>query len=331
MVCWTAGRGVCYIHGRLDQPIMRIERTILLATSIFLRSIGWATAAETSPASIAAVVATPLPSTNLHNLFRATAHVLSGSSPASDAAFAELTRLGVKTIISVDGSKPDVEAARKHGLSYIHLPIGYDGIPTNRVVELIRAAQSANGPIYVHCHHGLHRGPAAVAVICEASAGWTTHQAMAWLKQAGTSADYAGLYRSAMEFRLPEASALAGIVELPAVARTSSLVETMVNIDAEFDRLKAAQKAGWSKIPHEPDIIPAHAATTLWEHLRELARIDDTAKRPEDYRAKLAASEKATGQLRTLLRDAKADRPARDTAFQAVAKSCAACHKQYRN
>ncbi|MBC8002558.1 MAG: energy transducer TonB [Opitutaceae bacterium] len=272
-----------------------------------------------SPESVVA----PLSSTNVHNLFRASTNVFSGNSPEGDAAFAEIAKLGVKTIImktiiSVDGGKPVVETARKFGLRYIHLPIGYDGVPTNRVAELVKAAQSSGGPFYVHCHHGLHRGPAAVAVMCEATAGWTTNQAVAWLKQAGTSADYAGLYRSAIEFHHPDPAVLARIVELPEVAKTSSLVDVMVAIDEEFDRLKAAQKAGWSKIPNQPDLTPAQTATMLWEHFREMARADETTKRPEDYRKKLSATEQSAEQFRAILRDDKSDAVARDTAMQAV-------------
>ena len=293
-------------------------------------------AAQQSPAGSKAIastraIGTPLPSINLHNLFRASPNVFSGNSPDSTAAFAEITKLGVKTLISVDGSKPDVETARKNGLRYIHLPFGYDGVPTNRVAELAKAVQTADGPVYVHCHHGVHRGPAAVAVMCEATAGWTTNQAVAWLKQAGTSADYGGLYRSAMEFRLPEAAEFARLGNLPEVAATSSRVETMVAIDKEFDRLKAAQKAGWSKTLNQPDRTPEHAATILWEHFRELARTEETLKRPGDYRAQLSAAEKAADQLRACLRVTQTDGAARDIAFQSVTKTCAACHKKYRN
>ena len=287
-------------------------------------------AAEPGPASTN-TVATRLPSTHVHNLFRATTNVFSGNSPDGDAAFAEIAKLGVKTIVSVDGSKPDAETARKHGLRYIHLPIGYDRVPTNRVAELVKAAQSAAGPIYVHCHHGRHRGPAAVAVICEATAGWTTNQAVTWLHEAGTAADYVGLYRSAMEFRLPEAAALARIVELPEVAKTSSLVEAMVAIDEEMERLKAAQKAHWKSIPSQPDLTAARTATILWEHFRELARMDDTARRPADYRSKLAEAEKAAGQIRVLLRDAQARSLVRDMALQTLTETCVSCHKAYRN
>lgn len=84
-----------------------------------------------------------LPSTNLHNVFAVAPRIFSGSSPENEAGFVELAKLGVKTVISVDGAKPDVEMARKHGLKYVHLPIGYDGIPTNRVVP--PAAPQLNG------------------------------------------------------------------------------------------------------------------------------------------------------------------------------------------
>ena len=170
--------------------IGRIAMNKLLLSALIFSSLAIASpAAETRNVSTNSV-AQPLPSTHVHNLFRATTNVFSGNSPDSDAAYAELAQLGVKTIISVDGAKPDAEAAREYGMRYIHLPIGYDSVPSNRVVELVKAAQTVTGPIYVHCHHGKHRGPAAVAVICEATAGWTTNQAVTWLKEAGTATDY---------------------------------------------------------------------------------------------------------------------------------------------
>ena len=260
----------------------------------------------------------------LENAFRVTDRILSGSQPEGDAAFAGLARLGVKTIVSVDGAKPDVAAARKHGLRYIHLPIGYDGIPAERIPQLVRAASVPEGRIYVHCHHGKHRGPAAAGVMCEATAGWTPARAEAWLRQAGTAEDYAGLFRSVREFQPVPPSA----GELPEVAETPALVDAMVAIDERFDLLKAIQKAGWKT---SPDKSPAHEATLLWEQLRELARTEDTARRPGDYRAQLAASEKAAEALRAALRSAAPDRPALDAAFKKAGQSCTACHKAHRN
>lgn len=266
----------------------------------------------------------------IHNAFRVNGKVFSGSQPEGDNAFAALAKLGITTIISVDGSKPDAEAARKHGLRYIHLPFGYEGIPTNRVVELAKAVESQTGPVFVHCHHGLHRGPAAVAVICEATQNWTPTQAEAWMHEAGTAVDYAGLYRAAATFQKPTPAQLAAVKELPEVSKTSSLVEAMVVIDEHFSRLTLTQKAGWTTPPDHADITPEHEALQLWEQLREIARMEDAAKRPKDYLTKLSASEKAAESLRLALKTPEAP-AAIEAAFAKIGPSCSACHKQYRN
>jgi protein tyrosine phosphatase (PTP) superfamily phosphohydrolase (DUF442 family)/cytochrome c556 len=268
--------------------------------------------------------ATPFTAPGLHNTFRVTDRLISGGQPKGDVAFAELARLGVKIIVSVDGAKPDVAAARKHGLRYVHLPIGYDGVSAERVAQLTRAAALPDGRIFVHCHHGKHRGPAAVAVMCAATAGWSPARAEAWLRQAGTADEYAGLYRAVREFRPASTAALASVGELPEVAKTPPVVDAMVALDECFDLLKAAQKSGWKA-------TPANAATLLWEQLRELARADDTARRPSDYRTHLADSERAAELLRRHLRATPPDPAALDAAFKTAGQSCAACHKAFRN
>lgn len=268
--------------------------------------------------------------TGVHNAFRVTDKIYSGSQPEGDAAFAALARLGVKTVVSVDGGKPDAETARKHGIRYVHLPIGYDGVPTNRVAELAKVTAGMSGPYFVHCHHGLHRGPTAVAIMCEAAEGWSTAKAETWMREAGTAADYPGLYRSAREFKLPTSVQLAAVKELPEVTKPSSLVEAMVTIDEHFSRLKSSQKAGWKTPPGQADISPPHEATMLWEQFREMARTPDTAKRPEDYRIKLSDGQRTADALRKLLRES-ADNAKVDAAFKVATQSCSACHKKYRN
>lgn len=305
--------------------------TLTMALGIVLLTIATLPAAESPGAARIPGPAAPFPSVHVQHLFRVTTNVFSGNAPETDAAFAEIAKLGVKTVISVDGGKPDVAAARRHGLRYLHLPFGYDGVPTNRVAELVAAGRSAEGPIYVHCHHGLHRGPAAVAILCEATAGWTTNQAVTWLRQAGTAADYGGLYRSAIEFRPPAPGTLPRLADLPEIARTSSIVDSMVAIDGEFDRLKAAQAAQWKNVPGQPDVVPARTAAILWEHFRELARLEDTTRRSPGYRSKLAEAEAAADRLRRALADAVAGPAPREEAFQALTRSCRACHQAHRN
>lgn len=299
---------------------------VLLAV-VFLSASGDGQSAETPPRPAASVA-----STNYHNLFRVTPWLFSGSQPEGDAALAELVRLGVKTIVSVDGSLPDVESARRHGLRYVHLPFGYDGIPSPRWAELVQAAESLPGPLFVHCHHGKHRGPTAVAVMCMAREGWNPGLAETWLRQAGTASEYAGLYATVHQFKPPDAPALARVGPLPEISSPTPLVATMVELDARLDQLKAVQRPG-GKLPggasHQDG---TKDSVLLWEQLRELGRHPDTSRRPPAYREKLVASEEAARHLKDLLVGTPSpDAEVRDAALTQVIQSCSACHKSFRN
>lgn len=233
-------------------------------------------------------------------------------------------------MVSVDGSKPDAALAHKHGLRYIHLPYGYDGIPTNRIIELAKVAVMESGPFYVHCHHGQHRGPAAVAVMCEAAAGWTTNRAEAWLREAGTAADYSGLYRTVREFKMPTSGELNLVKELPEIAGSTSLVDTMVAIDGHCDQLKLSQTAGWTSPASHPDISPAQEATLLWEQFREMSRLSKAHEHPTDYLARIKSAERLANTLQAQLH--KQANPAQlNEGFKNLNQACADCHKRYRN
>lgn len=273
----------------------------------------------------------PLKTVHIHNTFRAATNIYSGSSPDSDAAFQELASLGVKAVVSVDGGKPDLASAKKHGLRYIHLPIGYDGISSNRVVELIQAARSASGPLYVHCHHGKHRGPAAAAIACLGTAGWTPNQAVAFLRQAGTSTEYAGLYQSVGQFQAPQLSPHSTPELLPEVATTSTLVDFMVAIDDRFERLKSAQKNQWKADPKHPGDSPAQQALLVWEQLRELLRSEDTKQRAPEYRQSLEHAEWLAQAFHGIVRSEGSTTADMDEWFQRLSRSCNECHKAHRN
>ncbi len=271
-----------------------------------------------------------------HNTFRLTPWLYSGSQPETEAAFAALQKLGIKTIVSVDGSKPDVETAQKYGLRYIHLPVGYDGISHERAVELAKVSQTITGPIYVHCHHGLHRGPTAAAVMCMAREDWTSERAETWLREAGTAVDYQGLFQSVRNYRAATAEELARVpADFPSISPVPPLVDVMVAIDEALDILKTAQKADWQTPKEHPDIALPHEALMINEHFRELLRGEDAVKRPPDYLEKLRGAEEASAalhqQLRALAAGNAEARPALEVAWTRATQSCGACHKAYRN
>src|SRR5262249_8715591 len=131
----------------------------------------------------------------LHNVYRLSDSIYSGSSPEGDVGFASLRKLGIKTVISVDGARPDIERARKCELRYVHIPVGYNGIPRPTSLQIAKAVREAEGPFYIHCHHGKHRGPtaAAVALLC-ADDKCGIEDALAVLKSADTDPRYKGLF-----------------------------------------------------------------------------------------------------------------------------------------
>lgn len=242
-----------------------------------------------------------------------------------------MAAMGVKTVISVDGVKPDVEAAHRFGMRYVHLPFGYDGVPEKQGEAIAKAIEELPGPIYVHCHHGQHRAPAAVAVACVMNGMLPADQAETVLKTFGTGANYQGLWASARDARRVDDSVLAALkVSFVEVAPLPPLAEAMVGVDERMDRLKELQKAGWRAPASHPDLEAPHEALQLEEVLREIGRTDAVKNRPEDFRRKLSEAEANAAALRTVLLG-KSISTEGDAAMKRVANSCANCHAVYRD
>jgi protein tyrosine phosphatase (PTP) superfamily phosphohydrolase (DUF442 family) len=274
----------------------------------------------------------------LPNAYRVADKVISGGQPVGEAAFAALKQLGVKTIISVDGAKPDVDLATKFGLRYIHLPHGYDGVPDERAKELAKAVRDLPGPIYIHCHHGKHRSPAAAVVACVAVGLLQPEAALMVLKTAGTSENYRGLYQSAQAARRIDDQVLNALnAEFPETARLPPIADAMVEIEHTHDHLKALSGSGWERVARQPDLDPAHEALLLKEHYHELMRTGEAQRQPAEFRQILQAAERDAESLETELRSwlksgssgSPPDSVARS--FTAVSQSCTACHGKFRD
>lgn len=251
----------------------------------------------------------PVEELGLHNVFRIADGVYSGSSPEDERSFESLQLLQVKTILSVDGAPPDVEGAKSFGLRYVHLPIGYDGVSESRAIEIAKAIRDLPGPIYIHCHHGKHRGPAAAAAALRCLEPKMSAESFAkFLRLAGTDPRYAGLY-SAIE-REPAKLDNAKI-EFPERTEAPDLVRRMVEIDEVWDRLK--------KKPTAKD------ATLLVEAYRELKR--SAKERDERFQKFLDEAQLAADELDVSLH---AGRDPSD-AIKKSATACTNCHATLRD
>ncbi|MCA9080387.1 MAG: cytochrome c [Planctomycetaceae bacterium] len=263
---------------------------------------------------------------HLHNLRQITTSFFSGGEPETEAAFEELQRLGITTIVSVDGATPNIELASKYRLRYVHVPIGYDGISEAAGKSFARVVRDVKGPVYVHCHHGRHRGPAAVAVMAIASGAATSDQAVKILEVCGTSRDYAGLWRDVAAYRTPGEKAK--LPQLSPIAQVDGFVTSMVRLERAMQQLIELQKNEWKPIANQPEIQAEPAAAIVYEDFRETIRLHLADREPEFKQLMQNAFKQSQG-LQTALK-AK-DYGTASTALQSLGQQCVNCHKDFRN
>jgi len=265
--------------------------------------------------------ARPVEAAGLHNVFRVSDKCFSGDAPDGATGFASLKELGVKTVITVDGATPDVAGAERHGLRYVHLPVGYHGIPRAQALRLAKAVRDLPGPVYVHCHHGQHRGPAACAAIrLLLDPTYTPEQAEAFLKAAGTDPKYTGLMRLPWTLERATPEELDRVPsDFPTTTPAADLTARMVKVDEYWDSLKRAKAAGWKS----PKGDPAHDAVQLIEQYREAVRM------PAGQGMPFAEAEARAKDLERAIRAGEVD--AANAAFARAAKSCGTCHAARRD
>ncbi len=275
----------------------------------------------------------PLELPGLHNVIRVTEKLWSGSGPEAEEAFQSLKELGIRTIISVDGARPNLELARRYGMRYVHLPVGYDGIPGEQSRRIALAVHHLPGPIYLHCHHGRHRGPTAAAVAWRSlDRSCRAEQALALLKKAGTDPRYVGLYEAVRNAdSLPDEVLSGPVPEFPEITPVPAFVEAMVKVDTHWHHLQACRKAGWKTPPEHPDVVPRHEALQLLETYQETLRLPELQDHPAQLRQWLEEEVQQARRLMELLEAMPTDPPAVEAAFVRLQEGCKRCHAHYRD
>lgn len=289
----------------------------------------------------ASVVLPDVPPTELpglHNVYRLSQNIVSGAEPDGEEALAQIAAMGVRTILSVDGKAPDVEAARRHGLRYVHVPIQYKGLTTDELLAIAKTFREAEGPFYVHCFHGQHRGPAAAAVGRVLLDGAPREQAIAEMRQwCGTSPKYEGLYKAVASGWLPPAEQTALLdLELPEQAPLDGVAGFMVLVSRPFDALKDMAKDGWKAPADHPDLDAVNEAAILAGLFRRSAGMPELSERADDFQRWMAESIPQATALHEALKAARdagtADAwGAADAAFSTLSATCNSCHKVYRD
>jgi protein tyrosine/serine phosphatase len=127
------------------------------------------------PAQVSAV-----PGVSIKNFGKINDHYYRGSQP-SQAEFAQLKKLGIKTVIDlrIDSLLAEQDWTRGLGMQYFSIPLKAS-IPANEqqtsyFLSLVK--DPANWPVYVHCKGGRHRTGAMTAIYRITQDGWTADQA----------------------------------------------------------------------------------------------------------------------------------------------------------
>lgn len=267
----------------------------------------------------------------LGNVLQLSDRILSGSSPTTSDDFAELARRGIETVVSVDGAPPNVELAKSRGLRYIHIPIGYDGLTREAQLALVRVVRESDAPIYIHCHHGKHRGPAAAAIACMATGDVDHRGATDILERAGTSQRFPGLWYDVATFEplAPDES----LPELLEISPVSSFVQSMTQIDDAYNNLLVLKSNGWQKLAERPNLTATSQWTLLSKGFEEAARFapidfDDQSHAREIHallqRSRFIAREAARAKERYGKRYLTQQ-------LVHVRYACISCHEKYRN
>lgn len=308
---------------------------MLFAVAAGLPGMSACRAPQAQPAVVTSPSGNPEPVERTHghieNLIEVVPGLLSGSAPEGDAGFAELQRRGVRTIVSVDGARPDVEAAHRHGMRYVHLPVGYHGIERDRQLEIARAVRDLPGPVFVHCHHGRHRGPAAAASAAVALGRLDADRGVAFMKQAGTSSHYAGLYQCVQELQPADERALQQArADFPEIAPVPDFVRAMSDAQAALDHLVEIRDSGWRTPPTHPDLVPVAEAARLAGLMQALQDDTEPERQTADFAERMKLSVSACQELERAM---SADAPQAEltSALQRVNNACKACHEVYRN
>ena len=290
-----------------------------------------------------AATKTPLPERKpedgdgLHQVFHLSKNIVSGAEPEGEKAFERIAAMGVKTVLSVDGKTPDVAAARKYGLRYVHVPIRYSGITEDEIDKIAKTFRELEGPFYVHCFHGKHRGPAGAAIGRLVLDGASRQQALAEMAQwCGTAEKYEGLFQTIATAEMPTAEqSRASTFAFDEAHPFEGIRSGMIRLTRAWDNVKYLEKGDFAPNAEHPDLDAVNEAEKAKQLLVQMHESGELLSKPQDYKDWMKESAEGSVELHKALYELKdGDKEALATArkhFTTVKNACSHCHKAYRN
>lgn len=264
----------------------------------------------------------------LHNLHQLTPDLYSAAEPVGDPAYAELAALGIKTVISVDGIAPNKQLAQRYGIEVVHIPTTYDGITETQSRALAHAMATMPRPIFVNCHHGKHRGPAALCVGAIGSGDITNTQAMEFMTISQTSPKYKGLWKAAETAKpLSDSELHDDSIVLVEAAVIDDFVEGMAELSRLGDLLNDCADNGFRAPENHPDLAPISLAGQIHNIFRDLEDDKETIEGGPKFLELLRNSRDLASMLEKQI-ERDEIKNANQT-IQLLFESCSDCHNQF--
>lgn len=260
-------------------------------------------------------------------------NLYSGSRPESEVGIRDLIRLNVATIICVDGIPSEVEAARRHGIETIHIPLKYNAPNESQILDLCSAfsMNRSLGNVYIHCHHGKHRSAAAAALLSIALGLSNVQEMKDRMQVSGTSQHYTGLWEAVEKQQLISISEVnKNKKKFPSMVKPTGMTAQMIEIDTALDRLLLVKQSQWTVPDAHPDLAPAADAGFIAEIFRSMkfeAEPKFSNKRFLNHTSN--ALQKASRLEQVLIKET-VDIGLLDQCFRQLKQSCIQCHTTWR-
>lgn len=140
----------------------------------------------------------------LTNFAQVSGTLYRGAQPTKEG-FAELKKMGIKTIVNLRSWHSDTDMLKGLGLQYISIPSEASDIEENNVLIFLKVVTNpANQPFFVHCQHGSDRTGTMIAVYRIFIHGWSKEDAIKELANFGMHTIYQNIPKYLNDFN-PEA------------------------------------------------------------------------------------------------------------------------------
>jgi len=114
----------------------------------------------------------------LSNFAKVSDDVYRGAQPAP-AGFAELKKIGIKTIVSLRANHSDEQWLKGSGFYYISIPMEANSIGDKQAIAFLKVITDPRyKPCFVHCQHGADRTGTMIALYRMYVQGWPRQEAL---------------------------------------------------------------------------------------------------------------------------------------------------------